>query len=330
MERRRRLRHTVVLAGLILAAGAHPGAEDAGAAWRAKGLEAGFNLDHDDAEAAFRQAISADPSHPAGHRLLAALTWTRILWARGSITVDEYFGRLSGDVPRSAPPVGLASAFRASINAAIAAAEARLRERQGDADAHYQVGAAYGLLTLYQQSVEGRVGGGLSTARRAVQQQERALQLDPRRKDAGLQLGLYRYGVSTLAVPLRIVAHAFGLGGGRERGVRLVEDAAGYPSEVQTNARLVLVAIYNREGRYDDALRVLAELRRDYPRNRLLWLESTAAALRAGRASDAARFHGEGLRKLAADRRPRAGGEDALWTRQGSAVDGTRVSGWTP
>ena len=320
----------LVLMGVILSAAARPEAEDAGAAWRATGLEAGFNLDHDEAEAAFRRAIAADPSHPSGHRLLAALIWTRILWARGSITVDEYFGRLSGDVARSAPPAELASAFRGSINAAITTAEARLRDRPGDADAHYQVGAACGLLTLYQQSVEGRVGGGLSTARRAVEQQELALRLDPGRKDAGLQLGLYRYGVSTLALPLRIVARAFGLGGDRERGVRLIEEAAGYPSEVQTNARLVLVAVYNREKRYDDALRVLAELRRQYPRNRILWLESAATALRAGRASEAARLHGEGIRRLAGDRRPRAGGEDALWERQRTIVEGTRRKGWKP
>ncbi|MBA2302028.1 MAG: tetratricopeptide repeat protein [Acidobacteria bacterium] len=329
MARGRRLGVVLVLSGAIGMVSARPlalssapdaNAYDRGAALRAKGLDAGYNLDHDEAESAFRQAIAADPAHPAPHRLSAALTWIRILWGRGSITVDEYFGRLSGDIERRDPPADLASAFRTSINQAITIAEARLRERPDDADAHFHVGAAYGLLSVYQQSIEGRIGGGLGTARRAVKEQERALTLDPRRKDAGLQLGLYRYGVSTLALPLRMVAGAFGLGGGRARGIRLVEEAAGYPSELQTNARLALLAIYNREGRYDEALGLLTELQRRYPRNRLLWFEAAAAALRAGRPSEATLFNGEGMKKVVDDRRPKAPGEEELWQRQRATI----------
>ena len=63
----------------------------------------------------------------------------------------------------------------------------------------------------------------------------------------------------------------------------MVEEAARYPSDVQTNARFTLIVMYNREERYDDALRVVGELQRRYPRNRLLWLEAGSTALRAGR-----------------------------------------------
>ena len=302
-------------------------APSSAAVWRARGLEAAFNLDHDEAETALRHAIAADPTHPAAYRQLAAVTWIRILWARGSVTVDDYLGKVSGDLQRPAPPPEVAAAFRQTIKQAIGRAEARLRDRPGDAEAHFYVGSAYGLLTVYQQTIEGRIGGGLSTARRAVAEQEKALQLAPERKDAGLQLGLYRYGVSTLALPLRIVAGVFGLGGGRARGIRLIEDAARYPSEGQANAQLALVAIYNREAQFDRALDVLTALQRRYPRNRLLWLEAAATALRAGRLAEAARFNAEGLRKLSDDRRLRAKGEDALWQRQREALERMRTEG---
>lgn len=327
-----RLRSILVLVGAIGVLSAQPLATsasngDRAAALRAKGLDAGYNLDHELAVSAFREAIAADPSHPAAHRLCAAAIWTRILWLRGSITVDEYFGTPSNDRQRPDPPPDLAAAFRGCLASAIAVAEARLREAPDDADAHFHVGAAYGLRTVYQQTVEGRIGGGLSTARRAVQAQERALELDPRRKDAGLQLGIYRYGVSTLAFPLRMIAGVFGLGGGRERGIALVEAAAAYPSELQTNARLALVAIYNREARYDDALRVLVELQRRYPRNRLLWLEASSAATRAGRSEEAARFIADGWRKFTEDTRPKALGEEALWHGQRVAIQSARSRG---
>ena len=320
-----RLRLVLVLTGAIGVVSAQPRATstsvvDRAASLRAEGLEAGYNLDHDLALSAFREAMAADPSHPAAYRLCAAAIWTRILWLRGSITVSEYFGTVSNDLRRPDPPADLAGGFRSCLAAAVAVAEARLRERPDDADAHFHVGAAYGLSTLYQQTVEGRIGGGLSTARRAVKAQERALQLDPRRKDAGLQLGMYRYGVSTLALPLRMIAGVFGLGGGRERGMHLVEAAAAYPSELQTNARLALVAIYNREARYEDALRVLVELQRRYPRNRLLWLEASAAAARGGRLQEASRFIADGWTKFTEDGRPKAPGEETLWQRQRVAI----------
>ena len=39
----------------------------------------------------------------------------------------------------------------------------------------------------------------------------------------------------------------------------------------------MLVLLYNREGRYDDALRTIDELQRRFPRNRLLWLSGLTA-----------------------------------------------------
>jgi tetratricopeptide (TPR) repeat protein len=104
-----------------------------------------------------------------------------------------------------------------------------------------------------------------------------------------------------------------GFGGGKERGVRLIEEAAAYTGDNQTDARLALVLIYNRERRYDSALEQLAILRQQFPRNRLIWLESGATSLRAGRPADADRVLTEGFSKLAADGRPRMFGEDALW-----------------
>jgi hypothetical protein len=41
----------------------------AAATLRAAGLELGYNLDHIDADAAFKDAIAADPSDPAAYRL---------------------------------------------------------------------------------------------------------------------------------------------------------------------------------------------------------------------------------------------------------------------
>jgi tetratricopeptide (TPR) repeat protein len=289
------------------------GDHDKAAAFRARGLELGYNHDYPQAFAAFKDAIAADPDDATAYRLLAATAWVRLLFEQGAITVEDYLGQTRATLPRRPPDADLGSIFTDSLNRAIALSDQRLRERPDDADAHYQAGAAYGFLASYTATVEGRVLESLTSARRAYREHERTLALDPSRKDAGLVVGMYRYIVSKLSAPLRLGAYLAGFGGDRVRGLRMIEDAARYPSDVQTNAMFMLVLFYNREGRFDEALQMIGELQKRYPRNRLLWLEAGNTALRAGRAVEARASIEEGLARLAMDTRPRAPGEDARW-----------------
>jgi tetratricopeptide (TPR) repeat protein len=285
----------------------------AAATLRARGLELGYNLDHQEALAAFEASIAADPTHPAGHRLVAATMWINALFRQGAVTADDYLGQARSDIHRQPMAPEVASAFQTHIERALALSEARLRDHPDDPDAHFQVGAAYAFLTTYKATVEGRVLGGLRTARRAYNEHERVLELSPSRTDAGLVVGMYRYGVSTLSAPLRLLAGLAGFGGGRARGLSLIEQAAANPSDVQANALFTLIVIYNRERRYDDALRVIQRLHSQYPRNRLLSLEAATTALRARRFEQARAVLEDGLDRLSGDPRPRAFGEEARW-----------------
>jgi tetratricopeptide (TPR) repeat protein len=283
------------------------------AALRGRALELGYNLDHDEALAAFRAAMAADPTDPAPYRLIAATEWINLLFRQGAVTADDYLGQARTELARTPPSPQVEAIFRTNIETALALTERRLHDNPADADAHYQLGAAHGFLATYKATVEGRVVGSIGSARRAYNEHERVLQRDPKRKEAGLIVGMYRYGVSLLPAPLRLLAGLAGFGGGRERGLRLIEEAAAYPSEVQANAKFTLIVIYNREKRYDDALRVVRELQRQYPRNRLLWLEAASTSLRAGRPEDARAAIDDGLARFAGDSRPRAFGEPARW-----------------
>lgn len=281
---------------------------------RKKGVELGYNLDHAAALAVFEQAIAADPTDPAAYRLVAATMWINLLFRQGAVTAEDFLGQAmstSGLKPKAAD---LDGRFRESLRKAIALAEARLRDRgESDVDGHYQIGAAYGFLASYTATVEGSMMGALGPSRRAYSEHSRVLELDPARKDAGLIVGLYRYGVSTLGFFSRMVANIAGFNGGRERGIRLVEEAASAPSDVQTNAKFSLVVLYNRERRYAEALRIIQQLQEQFPRNRLLWLEAAGTALRSGRPAEANAAIERGLAMLAADSRPRAFGETARW-----------------
>src|SRR5215207_2738075 len=283
-------------------------------ALRREAFALAYNLDHEQAIARLRQAVAENPSDPAAHRALASILWLHMLFVRGAVTVDHYLGSFSRtQVELSKPPAELDAEFRRHVARAIELSEARARLAPGDAQAHYDLGAAVGLNASHIATVEGKMFAGFKAARRAYDAHEKVLELDPARKDAGLVVGTYRYVVSTLSLPLRMMAYAVGFGGGRERGMQTLSETSVAGDEARTDALFALVLIYNRERRYDQALQALNRLREMYPRNRLVVLEAGSTALRAGRAADADRLLSEGLTMLGRDTRMRMPGEEALW-----------------
>jgi tetratricopeptide (TPR) repeat protein len=273
-----------------------------------------YDLDHQEALKLLRQSISLAPGDPRAHRALANVLWLNLLFQRGAVTVDHYLGSFSSStVDLKKPPADVDAEFRREVGKAIELAEQRVAAHPNDAQAHYDLGAAVGLQASYVATVEGRMLAGFRNARRAYDEHERVLALDPSRKDAGLIVGTYRYVVSTLSLPMRMMAYVAGFGGGRDVGIRMIEGAAASPSDSRVDALFALVLMYNRERRYDDALRMLQELRRLHPRNRLVVLEAGSTALRGGNAVRAEGLLTEGLAMLAADKRPRIPGEEGLW-----------------
>jgi hypothetical protein len=240
--------------------------------------------------------------------------WQQILFQRGAVTVDHYLGSLSrARVDLRKPPPALDAEFRREIARAIELAQARVGSSPNDAQAHYDLGTALGLDASYMATVDGRMLAGFKAARRCYDEHERVLELDGRRNDAALAVGMYRYIISTLSLPMRVMAYAAGFGGGKELGVKLVQQAAGGGGEARIDALFALVLIHNREARFGEALEVLRQLRTLYPRNRLVLLEAGATALRGGRAAEAEALLTEGLGILAGETRTRFLGEEQLW-----------------
>jgi tetratricopeptide (TPR) repeat protein len=283
---------------------------------RAQGSEQIFNLDRDAAADSFRAAIAADPQDAAAYRGLATTLWLSVTFRRGNMTVDDYLGGAAAKPGGTwtPPPADTVAAFRDAIDRALAISRDRLAKNPKDAEAHYQVGAAVGLRASYSATVDGSVMGAFRAAREAYDEHETVMTLDPSRKDAGLIVGTYRYIVATLSLPARMVAYVVGFGGDKNKGLRMIEEAAVYPGENQEDARFALLLLYNREKRYDDALKQLTTLQQRYPKNRLLWLEMGSTFLRAGRPADAERVLNDGLSRFVNDRREPMFGEPALWS----------------
>ncbi|MFN7915817.1 MAG: tetratricopeptide repeat protein [Vicinamibacterales bacterium] len=312
---------SLLVLGVLCPAPSRAAGNPASDALRARGADEVYSLDDEKAIATWREATKADPDDAAAWRGLAGAIMAHLGMLRGTMTVDSYLGRVTTkDVTLPPPPKAYATEFDAAIGRAIALSRRAVAARPRDPQAHYELGAAVGLRASYIATIDGGVVAAFRAAREAYSEHERVFELSPGRADAGLVVGTYRYLVSALSMPMRWVAYVAGFGGGRERGVQLVEGAAAYPGDNQADAQIALLLLYNRERRYGDAIALLDRLRARYPRNRLFWLETGSTLLRADRPADADRFLTDGIDMTAGDSRPRMLGEDALWHfRRGSA-----------
>jgi tetratricopeptide (TPR) repeat protein len=273
-----------------------------------------YNLDRERALATYREAVQADPSDAAAQRGLAGALWIDESFRRGTMIVDSYLGGVTrSNVKLPPPPAALQTEFEAMTGQAIDIARKKIADNPRDPEGHYELGAAVGLRASFAATIQGSVRAAFGSAREAYSAHERVMELDNRRRDAGLIVGTYRYLIAGMAMPMRWVAYAAGFGGGREKGLTLVKEAADYSGDNRVDARVALVLLYNREKRYDEALQQLERLREEFPRNRLFWLETGGTLLRAGRHAQADRILTEGIDRFAGDTRARMYGEEAIW-----------------
>jgi tetratricopeptide (TPR) repeat protein len=276
-------------------------------------FEASYNLDYPEALALARKSVTLAPNDPAAHASIASVLWLQLLFNRGAIAIDHYLGSLSSTqfaLPK--PPPAIEAEFLKEVQTAVSLAEAQLRTRPKDPQALFDLGSAWGLRGSYAASIEGSITSAFTSAKRAFNAHEKVMELAPERTEAQLIVGTYRYAISSLALPTRMLAYIVGFGGGKERGTAMLI-AASKKGLSQTEAIFGLALVYSREGRHADAVSQIRELERRAPRNRLLVLEEGAALIRAGNATEADRVLTAGIARLDTDPRPRAPGERALW-----------------
>ena len=194
-------------------------AQESAAALREQGLNLAYELDHPEALVKLRRATVLAPDDSATHRSLASVLWLNMLFQRGAVTVDHYLGSFSrSTVNLAKPPPEIDAEFRQHIARAIELAESEVAAQPRSAQAHYDFGSRSrhpGVVHGNRRRPDARPDS--NGARRAYDEHERVLSLDPSEKDAGLIVGTYRYLVSTLSLPMRWMAYVAGFGGGRER-----------------------------------------------------------------------------------------------------------------
>lgn len=278
-----------------------------------KAYAAAYNLDYPEAIALAQRAVAMAPESSVAQRALAGVLWLQITFDRGAVSVDHYLsGLTNGKLALQKVSPELDAQFKATLGRAISIAEAALKQNPKDLAAQYDMSRAYALQASYTASVEGSGMGAFKSAKRAYDAGEAILEREPAHAGATFVVGTYRYIVSALSMPTRMLAYIAGFGGGKERGISMVETSGRDPA-LRIDSQLALFMIFTREGRHTDAIRMVRALAAAYPRNRLFVLEEGAASIRAGMAPEADAILTRGLAALDKDPRAKVPGERGMW-----------------
>jgi len=263
---------------------------------RREGHEAMYNLDSATAVAKFEEIRKRAPHHPAGDLYLATALWlghlnkTRRLQTGLYGSGSSFYAGASAakeDAEGDAVDPGLDRAFRERMAQAKTKALALVAKNKNDADALYYLGSYYGVMAGYEASTARKFFSAMRNGSRCVDAHEKVLKLKPDYYDAYLSIGVYDYIVGSLPFSYKFLASMVGVRGNKKRGITRLQTIIEKNAVTDDDARILLVAIYRNEKRYDDALSLLEQLSSKYPNSYLLKLERASTLVTLNRSDEA-------------------------------------------
>lgn len=225
------------------------------------------NLEYDQANAALEGFLKERPDDLRALNLQGNVILYGEMFRRGLLEAKLYGKKGEAFDPVTTPvtPEFQTQLFEV-LDRAQAAADARTRTDPNDKESRYWGGVTHGIRATYYFSLKRSWKGALDEAKAAQKEHAALLKLDPAFVDANLIVGVQDYVVGSLPWPVRVLAKLVGASGDRERGLREVQLVADQGHYARDDARTVLAVLYQREERWGDARRVLAELVPRFPR----------------------------------------------------------------
>src|SRR2546430_4898980 len=234
------------------------------------GFEHFYNLEYDQAIQDFERALEKHPNDPLMVNHVTTGVLMRELYRMGAMNTGEYANdSFVGQAHRPADPKAK-ERIKALVQRAEKLEDQRLSANPNDADALYARGVTRGQFATYTALVERAWFSALRNAVGARHDHERVLELAPNYTDAKLVVGAHNYVMGSLPWGVKVAVSLVGLGGSREKGIRLLREAADGGGEAAVDAKVVLVVFLRREHRYDEALELDRGLVSQYPQSSLL------------------------------------------------------------
>jgi tetratricopeptide (TPR) repeat protein len=239
-----------------------------------KGFDHFYNLEYDEAIAAFRQYIAKHPDEPRGYNHLAQAILYREMYRTGALETELVSGNNPFlRRPKMNPSPEDQKEFDDAIRRSMELSQARLKENPRDTQALYTLGVAHGLRANYNFLVRKAWMDALRDATQARKLHNRVTELDPNFTDARLVQGVHEYVVGSLPWHWRTLGFLMGFRGNKQQGIRILQEVAERGEVNKLDAKVLLCAIYRRERKPELAIPLIQELMAAYPRNYLLYFE---------------------------------------------------------
>jgi len=240
----------------------------------ARGFEHFYNLEYDQAIAAFSQAAANDPTQPGLYNHLAQAVLYRAMFRSGALESEL----VTGNNPfLRRPKVEVTPEedrrFHQAVEKSMELCQARLKQSPRDAHAVYALGVAHGWRANYTFLVRKAWRDALRDATTARKLHNQVSELDPSMTDARLMQGIHDYVVGSLPWFWKMLGFLVGFRGDKEQGLRTLELVAQKGVINRDDARILLCAVHRREKQSQKAVPLLEELIQRFPRNYLLYLE---------------------------------------------------------
>ena len=263
----------ILLAGFLAVALAAPALAD-WRAERARGDDHYFNLEYDEAIAAYQRAIDEQPAEASLYNHLANTILYQELHRLGLLETSAFKGDnqfLGQEKPQPDPETG--ARFLEVLGKARSLAEERLEKDERDTAALLSLSLNHGLEANYQFMIEKSYFAALKNGSRARKYSDQLMKVDPALVDPYLVAGVQEYVIGSLPWAVKMLVAIGGIRGSKEKGQEYVSRVAEEGERLRNEARVLLTLLYRREGRPLQAAKVLEGLIDEFPRNYVLRLE---------------------------------------------------------
>lgn len=263
-----------------------------------------YNLDFSIAQRGYESLTREFPGNPDYWNALASCFWLKIIYDQQKLNMESFSGGSLGtkDSREAVNPADEKS-LREALGSAINKANAILKKNPKDVRALYALGVSNATLAAFEGSAKRAYFEAHSKAKAAKNVHQQVLKLDPAFDDARLAIGAYDYVVGVIPGVLRFFLGIFGISSaGKESGIQQLETTAARGKNASTDAKMLLVVVYVREKRLDQALRLADELHTRYPRNFLFELSKASIYGKMKKWDDAVQVYEQVLAKVKARR----------------------------
>jgi tetratricopeptide (TPR) repeat protein len=260
-----------------------------------------YEMKYPEAKTQFEQMIQKDPSHPAGYIYLASSVWLEQLSKMRRLQTQIY-NRGNAFFQQQNDPTDpqVEKAFYGMIEKGRIRANMRLKSNRNDLAGLYYLGTAHGAIAGYESTIKRSFFSSLQNGKKAVEAHKMLIKRYPHVADAYLSVGMYNYVVGNLPVGVKLLMLLGGVHGSKEEGLKQLEKAFRDGSLARDEAAVILVILYDRERRQEDALKLLKGLSEKYPGNPVFPFESATMLTKVGRLSESMAIYHKLLQKEAA------------------------------